>query len=156
MLHVSPFMTMAMRYHVRLGEPGEHLRVGISVTGEDGLLFSAGMSLRRRPLTRAELGRSLREHPLLSHRVSASIYTEAFKLWRKGAPVHGHPRPGGPKTGTDSLAAGGCALRPPRGEGQTAPTDTGPAGAARSAIQGLIPNPGYASVRPRMNAAVLV
>jgi hypothetical protein len=94
MLHVSPFMSMATRYRVRLGEPGEHCRVGISVTDADGLVFSAGMSLRRRPLTRVELGRSLREHPLLSHRVSASIYTEALRLWRKRAPFHGHPRPG--------------------------------------------------------------
>lgn len=91
MLHVSPFMSMSARYRVRLGEPGEHLRVGISVTDEDGLVFSAGMSLRRRPLTRAELGRSLREHPLLSHRVSTSIYREAFELWRRGAPIQAHP-----------------------------------------------------------------
>ncbi len=93
-LHVSPFMAMATRYRMRLGEPGEHLRMGISVTDDDGVVFSAGMSLRRRPLTRAELGRSLREHPLLSHRISASIYTEALRIWRKGAPLHGHPQPG--------------------------------------------------------------
>jgi len=93
-LHVSPFMAMATRYRMRLGEPGEHLRMGISVSDDEGVLFTAGMSLRRRPLTRAELGRSLREHPLLSHRVSASIYTEALRLWHKGAPLHGHPQPG--------------------------------------------------------------
>jgi hypothetical protein len=93
-LHVSPFMSMETSYRMRLGKPDEHLRVGIGVTDAEGLVFSAGMSLRRRPLTRAELGRSLREHPLLSHRVSASIYAEAFQLWRSGAPFHGHPRPG--------------------------------------------------------------
>jgi DUF1365 family protein len=92
MLHVSPFMAMAQRYRVRLGEPGEHCRVGIGVSDGEGLVFSAGMSLRRRPLTRATLARSLRDHPLLSHRVSASIYSEAVALWRRGAPVHGHPR----------------------------------------------------------------
>jgi len=42
MLHVSSFMSMLTRYRVRLGEPGAHLRVGISVTESDGLLFSAG------------------------------------------------------------------------------------------------------------------
>lgn len=92
MLHVSPFMAMATRYRVRLGEPGDHCRVSIGVTDDEGLVFSAGMSLRRRPLTRSTLGRSLREHPLLSHRVSASIYTEAVALWQKGAPLHGHPQ----------------------------------------------------------------
>jgi DUF1365 family protein len=66
--------------------------VGIGVTDAEGFVFSAGMSLRRRPLTRSTLGRSVSEHPLLSHRVSASIYTEALALWRKGAPVHGHPQ----------------------------------------------------------------
>jgi DUF1365 family protein len=93
-LHVSPFMAMATRYRLRLGKPAEHLRMGISVTDDDGIVFSAGVSLRRCPLTRAELRRSLREHPLLSHRISASIYTEALRLWRNGAPLHGHPQPG--------------------------------------------------------------
>jgi DUF1365 family protein len=90
-LHVSPFMAMSTSYRMRIGEPGEKLRVGISVTDTDGVVFAAGMSLRRRPLTRSQLVRSLREHPLLSHRVSASIYTEALRLWSKGAPFHGHP-----------------------------------------------------------------
>jgi DUF1365 family protein len=68
--------------------------MGISVSDDEGVVITAGMSLRRRPLTRAELGRSLREHPLLSHRISASIYTEALRLWRRGAPLHSHPQSG--------------------------------------------------------------
>jgi hypothetical protein len=120
MLHVSPFMAMETRYRVHLGEPGDHCRVGIGVTDDEGLVFSAGMSLRRRPLTRSTLARSLREHPLLSHRVSASIYTEALALWRKGAPVHGHPRPA-----ATSTSAGGHDPATPRGTPPRAPVLAG-------------------------------
>jgi hypothetical protein len=40
-------MAMATRYRMRLGEPGERLRMAISVTDHDGVVFSAGMALRR-------------------------------------------------------------------------------------------------------------
>jgi len=92
-LHVSPFQPMARAYRFTFSEPGERLHVRIqSVTG-DAVTFAASMDLRRRELTRRELGRYAVRHALQTVGVSAGIYRRAAALRVRRASVYPHPRP---------------------------------------------------------------
>ena len=106
-LHVSPFLSMEMRYRWRLTAPGERLAVGIENYDADGRAFSAGMQLERRSLTTWQLSRALLRYPCMTAQVAAGIYWQAARLWWKGARFHPHPR-----RRTASGAAGVSSLRP--------------------------------------------
>ncbi len=90
-LHVSPFLPMGLDYQLRYSAPGDRLTVGLDVLDGEQCLFSATLSLRRRALDRASLGRLLWNYPALTHRVTAGIYAHAARLWVKGAPFFTHP-----------------------------------------------------------------
>lgn len=108
--HVSPFMEMALDYRWRLSRPGERLRVDIENVADGATLFRAGLSLRRRELTRGNLWRMLVKHPLLPVRVTAAIYFQAFLLWSRRCPYRPHPKSSPSEAPVDSpgrlLAAG--------------------------------------------------
>ncbi len=91
-LHVSPFMPMAMRYRWRLSSPEERLAVSIENHDDSGHAFSAGMTLRRRPMTTWQMTRALLRHPCMTGKVAAAIHWQAVRLWWKGARFHSHPR----------------------------------------------------------------
>ena len=91
-LHVSPFLPMDLTYDFRLTAPGKRCGLGITVTSGGAVVFRAGLSLRRRPLTRRAVAGLLVRHPLMTHRVSAGIYTHAARLWFRRTPYVPHPR----------------------------------------------------------------
>jgi DUF1365 family protein len=90
-LHVSPFFAMDHEYRLRLSRPGERLVVRLALLDGDVVAFEATLALRRRPISRAALGRLLWRYPLLTTRVSTGIYAQALRLRAKGLPVHAHP-----------------------------------------------------------------
>jgi len=90
-LHVSPFLPTGLGYQLRYTAPGERLTVGLDVLEGEQCLFTATLSMRRRPLDRAALSRLLWNYPALTHRVTAGIYAHAARLWLKGAPFFTHP-----------------------------------------------------------------
>jgi hypothetical protein len=90
-LHVSPFLPMDVDYVLRYSAPGPTLAVSLDVLDGATRLFSARMTLRRRPLDRAALGRLVWAKPAFTHRVTAGIYTQAALLRLKDAPFHVHP-----------------------------------------------------------------
>jgi DUF1365 family protein len=90
-MHVSPFFPMDQSYRIAYGAPAEGLHLSISVREGAVQVFSAGLRLRRHPVSRRTLGRLLWRYPLLTMRVSAGIHTHALRLWRKGATFHPHP-----------------------------------------------------------------
>lgn len=90
--HVSPFMGMESQYEWRLSEPEEHLTVHIAVTQDTQRLFDASMSLRRRPLERAQLRSALIRYPWMTARIMTAIYYQALRLWLKKVPFFPHPK----------------------------------------------------------------
>ena len=90
-LHVSPFLPTGLDYQLRYTAPGGRLTVGLDVLKGEQCLFTATLSMRRRPLDRAALSRLLWNYPALTHRVTAGIYAHAARLWLKGAPFFTHP-----------------------------------------------------------------
>lgn len=95
-LHVSPFLPMDLGHEVRSAPPAE--RISLSVLDHDrsgDVVFSAGMTLARRPYDRAGLTRLLTRHALDPQRVTAAIYAHALRLRLAGARFHRAPTPVG-------------------------------------------------------------
>jgi DUF1365 family protein len=89
--HVSPFMDMDMAYDFRVGPPGDHLSVAITVSDGSGPMLTALHQARRRDLTDGALARVFLTHPLLTLKVVGGILWEAARLWIKGVPVRRLP-----------------------------------------------------------------
>lgn len=89
--HVSPFMSMNMRYRWRVTSPGERLAVQIACWRDDELLFTADLDLKRQTITPGRLRTILLAYPLMTAKVFAAIYFEALRLWWKRVPYVPHP-----------------------------------------------------------------
>jgi len=85
LLHVSPFIAMAMRYHFRISPPQDTVKLRILETDREGPLLAATFSGRRRALTSAALLGAFFALPLVTFKVMAAIHWEALRLWLKGA-----------------------------------------------------------------------
>jgi DUF1365 family protein len=110
-MHVSPFLPDEATYALRYSAPGAALHVGLDLEAPTSPpaygrwdepnprrpvpQLAASMVLRRRPLDRAGLGRLLWRHPLMTARVSGSIYAQALHLGGARVPLHPHPGRGG-------------------------------------------------------------
>lgn len=90
-MHVSPFLEMDYVYNWRMTAPGERLSVYMRNERDGAADFDASLSLRRRPLTGANLARALVGHPFMTGKVVGAIYWQALRLWWKGVPVQPHP-----------------------------------------------------------------
>ena len=88
--HVSPFLPMEGRYSLRLKAGGDSLRIAMRLDG-GGAPFSACLSLKARPLTRAEAVRSALRRPAQGALTLARIHWQAGRLLLKRAPFHAHP-----------------------------------------------------------------
>jgi DUF1365 family protein len=95
LLHVSPFIPMAMRYQFRMLPPGEEIRWRILETDADGPLLSATFSGIQVPLKTGKILRLVARIPHLTFKIVAGIHWEALKLWIKG--VRYIPRPQAPE-----------------------------------------------------------
>jgi DUF1365 family protein len=90
--HVSPFMDMDMTYDWSFSMPGRELVVHIGNRARGRRVFDATLALRRREITTLSLAHVLARHPFMTARISGAIYTQALRLWLKGAPFFEHPR----------------------------------------------------------------
>jgi DUF1365 family protein len=93
-MHVSPFMPMEQTYRWRVGQPGEGLAISIASEQDGEKVFEAGLSLRRRALSRRELTRATLRYPPAAFSTLARIYWNALRLKLKGARYHPRPAPG--------------------------------------------------------------
>lgn len=92
-LHVSPFMDMAMRYHFRLDEPGERLRLAIAQDAGAGTVMVATHAGERLALTGPNLAKMFFTIPLVTVKIIAAIHWQALRLWLKGARVRPYRPP---------------------------------------------------------------
>jgi hypothetical protein len=89
--HVSPFNPMDQHYQWTFSFRGPEVRIHMNVLQEDRKHFDATLVVRRTPLDRKELHRSLRQFPLEALKVVGGIYWHALKLKLKGVPFYTHP-----------------------------------------------------------------
>jgi uncharacterized protein len=90
-LHVSPFMTMNMRYDFRVHAPDERMSLVIHGSDADGPLIVAALVMRRKELSDRVLLRVFCSTPLLTLKVISAIHWEAARLWIKGLRPYPHP-----------------------------------------------------------------
>lgn len=89
--HVSPFLPMELDYEWTFTEPGSSMNVHMADHDREGKIFEADLIAERREITGAALRRMLLQYPVVTLKVVAGIYWQAFRLWRKGVPFYGHP-----------------------------------------------------------------
>jgi DUF1365 family protein len=91
--YVSPFMTTDMAYSFSVVPPGKNLSVSVIGRDSQGPLIVARLSATRQDLTDAALARAFCAYPLLTLKVIAGIYWEAFRIWLKGIRLQERPAP---------------------------------------------------------------
>ncbi len=89
--HVSPFNPMDMRYHWRSSTPDHRLVLHLANVDAGTRVFDASLSLSARPMTAANLNRTLWRYPLMTARIALAIYWQALRLFLKGTPLYSHP-----------------------------------------------------------------
>jgi len=89
--HVSPFMPMDQRYAWMFTAAGSTLAVHMANTVAGRIVFTAGITAVRQPLTAAALHRLLIRHPAQTVQVIGRIYWEALRLWLKNIPFYSNP-----------------------------------------------------------------
>jgi len=90
-MHVSPFMSMGLEYDWLLTAPDDELVVRINAEKEGASFFNATLALKRQEISGANLAGVMARYPLITFKVLAGIYWQAFRLWIRGCPLYDHP-----------------------------------------------------------------
>ena len=90
--HVSPFMEMDQEYRWHLSQPSRGLSIQLSNLCDQDVVFSAGMTMKRRDMSRQQLNRMMLRYPVVTAQIVAAIYYQALRLWWKKCPFYAHPK----------------------------------------------------------------
>jgi DUF1365 family protein len=90
--YVSPFFTVDGTYDMRFGEPGDEVRISITLHrgATNQPVFTATLDGRRGSAPRSFVLAALR-HPWSSVRVTALIHWQALRLWVRRLPIITRP-----------------------------------------------------------------
>ena len=89
--YVSPFLPPAGRYRMRLPEPGQALRLSVTLAAGDQRLLTAAVTGTRRDYTPWRLLGCALRYPWVTAQVSTLIRWQGIRIAARGLPVH--PRP---------------------------------------------------------------
>jgi DUF1365 family protein len=95
--HVSPFFPMNIHYQWNFNRPDNDLKILMKSFQDEKLVFSANLNLKVQEITQNNLHLALIKFPLMTVKVIAGIYWQAFKLWIKKIPFYSHPNPNSQK-----------------------------------------------------------
>jgi DUF1365 family protein len=90
-MHVSPFLPMDVDYRVSWTAPGERADLDVVVQRGGTTVFAAGLRLHRTVLDRRTAITILLRYPVLTLRVSMTIYRRALGLFVRRLPLYRHP-----------------------------------------------------------------
>ncbi len=90
-MHVSPFMSMDIRYRLQLRRNDNDLSLGLENYQNGQRIFSANMTLTAEPMNSRSLAYALAVTPFMTGKIVAAIYWEALRLWLKRIPYIPHP-----------------------------------------------------------------
>jgi hypothetical protein len=85
--YVSPFLPMHGHYRMRLPEPGQSLRLSVTLVTDGAPLLVASVRGSRRPFTRLRLAAYSARFPLVPARVSLLIRWQGIRLLARRAPL---------------------------------------------------------------------
>ncbi len=101
--YVSPFMPMNCTYDFYIEAPSETTLIRIEEADPEGMMLIASFKGKRVEMSDATIARMLFRHPLMTLKVTAGIYWEALKLWKKGLPIFRHAS-GAPKISSSVIS----------------------------------------------------
>jgi uncharacterized protein len=85
--YVSPFLPVAGQYRMHLPEPGDALRLSITLRARGETLLAASVTGRRRGYTPGRLAACALRYPLVTAQVTALIHWQGIRLALRGLPI---------------------------------------------------------------------